>query len=318
MRLADIQIIKADITKLKVDVIVNAANKSLLGGGGVDGAIHRAAGPKLLEACKLLNGAETGEAKITEGYNLLAKKIIHTPGPRWLGGGKREAELLADCWRNSLNLTKEENLHTIAFPSISTGIYHFPLYQAALIAMNECVKFLNNNSSYDLEITIAAFDDRTKLAYKDALSEVLGQSISVNRELIENKSIDKIDTNQVFAFMFAFGGAMGTPGETNVYLNDGEIKVLSGNYAYGDLDIDSLMKQLGFDKIEWGMFGDASNIPNGWKYIGLGAGNNLMVRDYIFDYMQEKCENCDPSEIYGGFRNDIVVAERYAKGATTE
>ena len=130
-----IEIITADITKLEVDAIVNAANCSLLGGGGVDGAIHRAAGKKLLEACRKFHGCETGEARITPGFKLPAKFVIHTPGPVWHGGNHNEAELLKNCYINSLALAKENNCKTVAFPCISTGVYRFPKEQAALIAL---------------------------------------------------------------------------------------------------------------------------------------------------------------------------------------
>lgn len=163
----------ADITTLKVDAIVNAANTSLLGGGGVDGAIHRAAGPQLLEECRKLNGAETGEVKITNGYRLPAKRIIHTPGPIWRGGNHHEDEQLANCWRRALCLLMEEKLHTIAFPSISTGVYGYPLKSAAEIAMRETVEFICNNPRHEIEVTVAAFDGATKTAYETALKNAL-------------------------------------------------------------------------------------------------------------------------------------------------
>ena len=166
-------VIKADITRLKVDAIVNAANKSLLGGGGVDGAIHRAAGPKLLEECRKLHGCETGEVKITSAYQLPCDCIIHTVGPVWHGGTEHEAGKLANCWRRSLTLAVEHGAHSIAFPSISTGVYGFPVDQAAVIAMKTTVEFLRLNPQADLSVTVAAFDDGTKAEYEKALNSVL-------------------------------------------------------------------------------------------------------------------------------------------------
>ena len=128
-------IVKGDIVKSKTDAIVNAANTSLLGGGGVDGAIHKAAGPELLKECSALGGCKTGEAKITKGYKLKAKYVIHTPGPIWRGGEKGEEELLRNCYRNSLELAVKNEIRTIAFPSISTGVYRFPLEEASRISV---------------------------------------------------------------------------------------------------------------------------------------------------------------------------------------
>ncbi len=142
-----IHLIQGDITSIGVDAIVNAANPTLLGGGGVDGAIHRAAGPELLEACRLLKGCETGQAKITPGYQLPARYVIHTVGPVWRGGKEREPDLLKSCYRNSLNLALEKGLRSIAFPNISTGVYRFPKELAADIATHTVVQFLEEKGS---------------------------------------------------------------------------------------------------------------------------------------------------------------------------
>ena len=166
-----IEIQQGDITKLKVDAIVNAANTSLLGGGGVDGAIHRAAGPQLLEFNKKLGGCITGEAKISPGFNLPAKNIIHTVGPIWNGGHHNEDDLLANCYRNSLKLVVENKLKTIAFPAISTGVYHFPLERATKIVLTESKKFLKSYDSLE-KIIFVCFDDKASQTYKDLLTEV--------------------------------------------------------------------------------------------------------------------------------------------------
>lgn len=171
MTMGEICIIQGDITKIEADAIVNAANNTLLGGGGVDGAIHRAAGPELLEECRKLNGCETGEAKITKGYNLHAKYVIHTVGPIWRGGNKNEAQLLASCYRNSLKLAVEKGIKTIAFPSISTGAYRFPVNRAAKIAVLEISKFLEENDSIE-KVYMVCFDEGTTEVYKEAFREI--------------------------------------------------------------------------------------------------------------------------------------------------
>lgn len=144
---SQIEVVEGDITQLDVDAIVNAANTTLLGGGGVDGAIHRAAGPELLEECRGLGGCPTGEAKITGGYDLLARHVIHTVGPVWSGGNSREDELLAGCYRTSLELAAGHRLQSIAFPAISTGVYRFPLDRATGIAVRETRLFLDSHDS---------------------------------------------------------------------------------------------------------------------------------------------------------------------------
>lgn len=163
-----LEIILGDITKQKADAIVNAANCALLGGGGVDGAIHRAAGPRLLEECRTLNGCETGKAKITGGYDLPAKYVIHTPGPIWRGGNKNERQLLESCYRSCLKLAVENNCATVDFPSISTGVYHFPLEEAAKIAVSTIKSVLKSEDSLQ-RVRMVCFDDRTRRAYQAAL-----------------------------------------------------------------------------------------------------------------------------------------------------
>lgn len=166
--MTQIKVIKGDITKIKVDAIVNAANTTLMGGGGVDGAIHRAAGPALYAACEKFHGCPTGEARITGGFALPARFIIHTPGPIWHGGDHQEDQLLANSYRNSLQLADDHLCKTVAFPSISTGVYAFPLDRAAKIAIATIRQFLKQADHVE-EVTMVCFDDRTYAAYQKEL-----------------------------------------------------------------------------------------------------------------------------------------------------
>ncbi|MCL5028571.1 MAG: O-acetyl-ADP-ribose deacetylase [Bacteroidetes bacterium] len=164
-----IDIVHGDITKLKVDAIVNAANSSLLGGGGVDGAIHRAAGPELLDYCRKLNGCPTGEAKITPGFKLSAKFVIHTVGPVWRGGNYGEEKLLSNCYINSLQLAVKNNVKTIAFPAISTGVYGYPVEEATKIAVKIVSEFLKEDNSIE-KVIFVCFDSNTYNIYERILS----------------------------------------------------------------------------------------------------------------------------------------------------
>jgi O-acetyl-ADP-ribose deacetylase (regulator of RNase III) len=163
-----IALVKGDITRMEVDAIVNAANRTLLGGGGVDGAIHRAAGPSLLEACRRLNGCGTGEARITEGYNLPARYVIHTVGPVWQGGGRQEAGLLRNCYLNSLRLAADYGLTSIAFPNISTGVYGYPKEEAAQIALEAVRSFLKDPGTIQ-KVFFVVFDAENEALYRSLL-----------------------------------------------------------------------------------------------------------------------------------------------------
>ena len=168
---AMIKAVRGDITKIKdVDAIVNAANRTLLGGGGVDGAIHRAAGRKLLEECRTLNGCDTGDAKLTGAYDLPCSHVIHTVGPVWHGGDHGEAELLASCYRRSLQVAAEHGIRRIAFPSISTGVYHYPVNEAARIAVGTVLEFIAEHPDVFDVVEWVLFDDNTMQVYEQAIA----------------------------------------------------------------------------------------------------------------------------------------------------
>lgn len=169
-----IEVLVADITTLDVDAVVNAANSSLLGGGGVDGAIHRAAGPELVAECRMLQGCKTGEAKITRGYRLPARHVIHTVGPVWHGGGRREPDLLASCYRRALEIAADHDLKSIAFPAISTGVYGYPADRAADIAVGTVAGFVESGSGVLRQVLFCCFSEASADEHRRALAALSG------------------------------------------------------------------------------------------------------------------------------------------------
>jgi len=259
---SDICFVIGNIAYLDVDCIVNAANKSLLGGGGVDGAIHKAAGEDLLQECKTLNGCNVGEAKITKGYNLPAKYVIHTVGPRYKGNKQDEIDL-ANCYVNSLNLARKNNIHTIAFPAISTGAYGYPLKEATEIALGTISKWLVENEEYPIAVVLCSYDQKTYEVYNDVWTkatpvELASQYTSGETYTTKEKADKKVDTTDAEGSKFV-GLGFGFIHKTCDVVMDGNKGILVWDYVvYNEISfvnektksIKSLFKSISDSKTE--------------------------------------------------------------------
>ena len=286
-----------DITKLDVECIVNAANKSLLGGGGVDGAIHRAAGPKLLEECRTLGGCHTGEAKITGGYKLKARYIIHTVGPRYKEKDPKCAEKLRNCYYNSLELAKKHDIHTIAFPAISTGVYGYPAEEAAAIALKTVSGWLSENPDYGMAVILSCYSQKMYETYQRAIRRFHMRFIDFPLE-----AYDQVKPEEIFAFSLAEGGAMGCPNEIIfVREREGMVEYLVSSVNEG---ISKLVPWL--DSLNCGLFGEVSGVGEGWKHVDLGMGNHLFLREELYIKVNPKFEGMRPPEIYQAWRDAVA------------
>ena len=280
-----------NITELDVDCIVNAANKSLLGGGGVDGAIHRAAGPGLLQECRTLHGCETGEAKITKGYQLPANYVIHTVGPIYSGHPKDEKKLYS-CYYNSLELAKKNDIHSIAFPAISTGVYGYPLKEAVVVAMNAISAWLAENEEYKMAIILCCFDQNTYDAYDSFIQRQQKKDFAESKEIIElhNEDLQRELFADVLFFKLAEGGAMGRPGEVIFYRKNGEKYWF--NYVYDDIDMEKVEQLFPpLSECKFCLADMDGEEPKGWKYVNLGAGNHLLVADEVYEEFRKRIGN---------------------------
>ena len=285
-----------DITKLDVECIVNAANRSLLGGGGVDGAIHRAAGPKLLEECRTLGGCNTGEAKITGGYNLKAKYIIHTVGPIWQKNDPYCEQELCSCYTNSLELAKAHGIHSIAFPAISTGAYGYPADEAAAAALKTVSGWLKENEDYGMTVIFSCFDEDMYNTYQKAFRRFHMSFVRFPPE-----AYDSVEPEEIVAFSLAEGGAMGCPNEMIfVRRKDGMVEFLE---SWVNERITELVPWLA--ELRCSSPG-VSGTGRGWRHVDLGAGNHLFLQTALYKSVSPKFKGLHPSRIYQAWPDAVA------------